>query len=107
MSACLDGKEVPGWKAVEGRGSRVFTDQEDAFEVLRENDIPDEVLYNRVPLTLAQTEKAVGKKQFQELVGSLVEKKPGKPTLAPASDKRPAISNTTKATDIFTPIKGE
>lgn len=107
LSACLDGKEVPGWKAVEGRGSRVFTDQEDAFEVLRENDIPDEVLYNRVPLTLAQTEKAVGKKQFQELVGSLVEKKPGKPTLVPASDKRPAISNTTKATDIFTPIKGE
>lgn len=107
LSACLEGKDVPGWKAVEGRGSRVFTDQEDAFEVLRENGIPDEVLYTRVPLTLAQTEKAVGKKMFHELVGMLVEKNPGKPTLAPAADKRPAISNVTKAADVFTPIKGE
>ena len=101
LSSCLEGKLVPGWKAVEGRGSRIFTDQDDAFEVLRENGVPEEVLYTRVPLTLAQTEKAVGKKTFDELVGMLVEKKPGKPTLAPESDKRPAISNVAKAADVF------
>lgn len=107
LSACLSGKQIPGWKAVEGRGSRIFTDQEDAFEVLRENGIPDEILYNRVPLTLAQTEKVVGKKKFAELVGSLIEKKPGKPTLARESDKRPAICNTVTAADVFQPVKGE
>jgi hypothetical protein len=36
-------------------------------------------------------EKALGKSKFSELLGSLVEKPQGKPTLVPESDKRPAI----------------
>ena len=59
------------------------------------------MLYNRVPLTLAQTEKLIGKKQFAELIGNYVEKKPGKPTLVPASDKRQAISDALTADTLF------
>lgn len=101
LSCVLEGKEVPGWKAVEGRGSRSFTDQEAAFKVLMDHGTEEDMLYNRVPLTLAQTEKLIGKKQFAELIGNYVEKKPGKPTLVPASDKRQAISDALTADTLF------
>ena len=106
LSECLAGAEVPGWKAVEGRGSRAFTDQDAAFAELIKHGIDETILYSRVPLTLAQTEKAIGKKEFGALVGKFVVKNPGKPTLAPASDKRPAITNKTKAADVFEKIGG-
>lgn len=106
LSECLAGAEVPGWKAVEGRGSRAFTDQDAAFTELIKNGIDEAILYSRVPLTLAQAEKAIGKKEFNDLVGKFVVKNPGKPTLAPASDKRPAVTNEVKATDVFEKIGG-
>ena len=37
----------------------------------------------------------LGKKKFEELLGGLVTKPPGKPALVPESDKRPAL-NTAK-----------
>ena len=40
-------------------------------------------------------QKLLGKKRFDELLGSLIEKPQGKPTLVPESDKRPAM-NTAK-----------
>ncbi len=104
LSCTMQGINVPGWKCVEGRGSRTFTDTDAAFKKLMDNGIDESVLYERVPLTLAKTEKAIGKKLFTELVGDYVAKKPGKPTLAPESDKRPPLDLTTKATDVFTKI---
>lgn len=101
LADCLAGKEVPGWKAVEGRGSRDWTDMDQAFAKLTENGISDTILWERKPLTLAQVEKAVGKKDFQELVGELVIMKPGKPALAEESDKREAITNKVTAAEAF------
>lgn len=101
LSQCLAGHEVAGWKAVEGRGSRDWTDQEEAFKRLEENGIDEAMLYERKPLSLAQTEKLVGKKDFAETVGDLVVKKPGKPTLVPETDKRTAITNVTTAAEAF------
>lgn len=101
LTQCLNGREIPGWKAVEGRGSRDWTDADEAFRKLTEGGIKEEMLYERKPLTLAQTEKTVGKKIFDELVGDLVTKKPGKPALVPESDKRPAITNKPSAAEVF------
>lgn len=101
LSQCLAGKEIPGWKAVEGRGSREWSDMDQAFSKLQESGIPETVLYERKPLTLAQIEKEVGKKLFQETVGNLVTKKPGKPALVVESDKRPAITNVISAAEAF------
>lgn len=101
LSESLAGAEVPGWKAVEGRGSRAFTDTDEAVDTLIKNGIDESVLYERQVLTLAQTEKAVGKKAFGELVGDLVVKNPGKPTLVEESDKRPRITNQPTAADVF------
>ena len=101
LGECLAGKAVPGWKAVEGRGSRDWTDMEQAFAVLQNNSIPRAVLYEEHPLTLAQVEKAIGKQEFKELVGDFVQKNPGKPALVKESDKRPAITNRVTAKEAF------
>ena len=101
LKECLAGKEVPGWKAVEGRGSREWTDMDKAFETLTDNGIDAAILWERTPLTLAQVEKTVGKKEFQALVGKYVAKSPGKPALAKESDKRPAVTNKVSATEAF------
>lgn len=101
LSQCLVGSTVPGWKAVEGRGSRSFTDMDAAFAVLEKDGIEENQLWERKPLTLAQVENAVGKKRFGELVGKMVVKTPGKPTLVPENDKRPAITNVPQAEDVF------
>lgn len=101
LSESLAGADVPGWKAVEGRGSRAFTDTDEAVDTLIKNGIDESVLYERRVLTLAQTEKAVGKKAFGEIVGNLVVKNPGKPTLVEESDKRPKITNQPTAADVF------
>ena len=101
LKECLAGKEVPGWKAVEGRGSRDWTDMDKAFEVLQEKGIAEALLYEKKPLTLAQVEKVVGKKDFTEMVGEFVVKNPGKPALAKEADKRPAITNKITAEEAF------
>ena len=101
LSESLAGADVPGWKAVEGRGSRAFTDTDEAVDTLIKNGIDESVLYERRVLTLAQMEKAVGKKAFGEIVGNLVVKNPGKPTLVEESDKRPKITIQPTAADVF------
>lgn len=104
LTECLAGREVPGWKAVEGRSQRAFTDVDAAFAALKEGGIAEEVLWERKPLTLAQVEKTVGKKTFTELVGPMVVRQPGKPALAPESDRREAITNQVSAEEAFSEI---
>lgn len=101
LKECLTGKEIPGWKAVEGRGSRDWTDMDKAFKTLTDNGIDAAILWERTPLSLAQVEKTVGKKEFQTLVGEYVVKNPGKPALAKESDKRPAVTNKMSAAEAF------
>lgn len=101
LSACLAGKKIPGWKAVEGRGSREWGDLDKAFAALKSNGIPEEILWERKPLTVAQTEKVIGKKEFDSYVGSMILKKPGKPALVKEADKREPITNIVSAAHAF------
>ena len=104
LSESLKGNEVPGWKAVNGRGSRSFKNTDEAIKVLVDNGIAEELLYERKYLTLAQIEKVIGKKDFNNLVGNLIVMNAGKPTLVEASDKREAITNRIKAEDEFSVV---
>ena len=97
LKACLDGKSIPGWKAVRGRSVRVFDDTDAAFRDAMKAGVEEALLYERKPLSLSKVEKLMGKKRFNEELGSHVIKPPGKPTLAHESDKREAV------TDIVTP----
>lgn len=101
LAECLAGREVDGYKAVEGRGSRTWTDMDAAFEAIIEEGTNEAMLYERKPLTLAQVEKLMGKAHFEDVAGEYVIKNPGKPTLVPSTDKRQAITNKISANEAF------
>ena len=92
LQSCLSGFEVPGWKAVEGRSTRAWSNQIAAFTELKRAGLGDKDLYEYKPLTLAQIEKAFGKDVLQVAAAYII-KPPGKPTLVEESDKREAINN--------------
>lgn len=89
LSAALAGREITGFKVVEGRGSREWNNQDAAFQALQQRGVAEELLWERKPCSVAGLEKALGKKVFSEAAEGLVVKKPGKPALVPAGDKRP------------------
>ncbi|MDD5987321.1 MAG: DUF2800 domain-containing protein [Eubacteriales bacterium] len=102
LSQCLQGIKIPGWKVVEGRSIRKWTDQEAAFQAIIDKGLaPKRKLYERKPITLAACEKLLGRAEFAEEVGEFIEKPPGKPTLAKLDDKRPAITLKTTAAEAF------
>lgn len=101
LTACLGGREIPGFKAVAGRSVRAWTDQDAAFAAARENGVPDEMLWERKPVTLAGLEKIMGKRQFLDAMAPYVTAPPGKPTLVAETDKRPAITNRPTVEDDF------
>lgn len=88
----IAGETIPGYKLVEGRSKRDFKNQDAAFDALVAAGFDRDLLYVRTPLTLAATEKLVGKSKFCEIAGQYIVKPAGTPTLAPVSDKRPAMS---------------
>lgn len=91
-SALLAGDEIPGFKLVEGRSNRTFTDVDEAIQALLNAGYEEAMIYDRKPKTLTELEKMLGKKAFAELLSGYVTKPKGKPTLAPASDKREAYN---------------
>lgn len=101
LTESLKGKIIPGWKAVNGRSVRVFTNTEEAVKKLISSGINEALLYKRELHTLAQMEKIVGVKEFNSMVGDLIDKAPGKPALVLESDKRERITNITTAVEDF------
>lgn len=89
LSQALSGEKIEGWKLVEGRSRRVWDDQEKAFADLKTAGLPEEMLWHREPYTLAQIEKQMGKKDFEEAVGNHVIRQQGKPALVSENDSRP------------------
>ena len=80
---------IPGYKVVEGRSKRVFTDTKAVVNTAVAHGFTD--LYKQQLITLTEFEKMMGKKQFNELLGSYVVKPPGKLTLVPEDDPRDAV----------------
>ena len=90
LEEALKGHRWPGFKVVEGRSNRKITDEKKAAALLRKAGYVDDVIYKPIEMqTITALEKAITKKKFGELLGSVVEKPPGKPTLVPEDDKRP------------------
>lgn len=93
LESLLNGEKIPGYKVVEGRSTRCWTDQDKALDKLQESGVDRAVIYDSVPKTLAQLEKLLGTARFKELVGEFVTKPQGKPTIAPESDSRQPFSS--------------
>ena len=99
LNELLNGEQIPGWKAVEGRSNRKIADVDKAFEILEENGYEEALLYERKPLTLTALEKTLGKKEVALAIGDYIEKPKGAPTLAKETDKREPFK--TSAADEF------
>ena len=92
--AVNNGKEWPGFKLVEGRRTRRYSSEEEVAERLLEAGYEETKIYSKSLLSLTKLEKELGKDEFEKIIGSLIEKPPGKPKLVPDEDKRIEIKNT-------------
>lgn len=90
---------LPGYKLVEGRANRKIADAGLAAQKLREHGLEDHQMYTLKGI--GDLEAVVGKKALGELLGDLIIKPQGKPTLVPESDKRPAINSAARAAELF------
>ncbi len=90
LQAAISGKHWSGYKLVEGRANRRYTDENAVVAAVKAAgyDPYDE------PKLLGVTAMTtlLGRKQFNDILGGLITKPQGKPTLVPESDKRPAMT---------------
>ena len=93
------GVPIPGYKVVEGRSRRIFSDTKAVIDAAVQNGYTD--LYKQELISLTEFEKMMGKKRFAEILGQYVLKPPGKLALVPESDPRPAVDLKNTAEDEF------
>ena len=92
LQQALSGVAYPGFKVVEGKSNRKYTDEKAVAFIVKNNGYDP---YEKKLLGITAMTSLLGKKKFEELLGALITKPQGKPTLVPESDKRPAL-NTAK-----------
>lgn len=103
LDAALNrGKEWNGFKVVEGRSVRKYRNEADVAEAAKEAGYKDIYRQSLIPLT--EMQRLMGKDKFEETLGGLITKAPGRPALVPKSDKRPAM-NVSNAINEFNEIK--
>ena len=95
LQRAISGKQWNGYKVVEGRSNRKYTD---AAKVIEKVKAYGKNPYNEPELlgVTAMTKLLGGKKKFDELLGDYTYKPPGKPALVPISDKRPTWNSAEK-----------
>ncbi len=89
-AAVNHGKQWPDFKIVEGRSNRKYSDEEAVAGAAKAAGYHD--IYRQSLITITEMEKLMSKSRFNEILGGLIIKPPGKPTLVPLSDKRPEMS---------------
>ena len=114
-NALLAGRSLPGWKLVQGRSTRKWTDQDAAFQQMERSGIDEALLYTRTPVSLTVAEKMIGKKKFAELMSAFITKAPGLPswhrpvTPAPSYDRlegfKPEEDLTMNTNEVIIPCR--
>ena len=89
-AAVNHGKEWHGFKVVEGRSVRKYKDENAVAEKAVISGYKD--IYRKSLIPMTEMQKLMGKTKFEEILGNLIYKPPGKPTLVPNWDKRPAMN---------------
>lgn len=89
LQSAVSGKEWTGWKLVEGRSNRKYTDESAVAEAVTAAGFNP---YEQKLLGITAMTSVLGKKQFENILGSLTYKPQGKPTLVLESDKRPVMN---------------
>ena len=102
LKEALSGKKWSGYKLVAGRSNRKFTNEDAVAQAVTAAGYDP---YEKSLLGITAMTSLLGKKKFEELLSSLVDRPQGKPTLVPQSDKRPELN--TAADDFNDNEKGE
>ncbi|MDY5159670.1 DUF2800 domain-containing protein [Actinotignum urinale] len=89
LARAMSGKAWSGFKVVEGRSNRRYTNPDAVAEVITKAGFDP---FEKKLLGITAMQKLIGKTRFDQLLADLIEKPQGKPTLVPDSDKRPALS---------------
>lgn len=89
QAAVNQGKTWPGFKLVAGRSIRKYADETAVAEAAQAAGYED--VWDRRLIGVTAMEKYLGKPLFAEVLGDLVIKPAGTPTLVPVSDRRPEI----------------
>ena len=89
LQQALSGVKYAGFKIVEGRSNRKYTDEKAVADTVKKAGFDP---YEPKLLGITAMEKLLGKKKFAEILKGLVEKPQGKPALVPESDKRPPMN---------------
>lgn len=92
LQQAISGKEWNGWKLVEGRSNRRYTNETAVANTVSSAGYDP---YDHKVLGVTAMQKLLGKSRFDELLAAYIEKPQGKPTLVPESDKR-SVMNTAK-----------
>jgi hypothetical protein len=93
LKMALSGTEFEGYKVVEGRSNRRYTNEEAVAAAVNDAGFDP---YEHKLLGVTAMSKLLGKKKFDEVLGGLVEKPQGKPVLVPVEDKRPPLKISAK-----------
>lgn len=88
LKEALSGKHYDGFKIVEGRSVRKYTSEEEAAKAVADAGFDP---YEKKVYGITAMTALLGKRRFEEVLGGLVYKAPGKPTLVEESDKRSAL----------------
>ena len=89
LQQALGGTKYNGFKVVEGRSNRKYTNEDEVVKVVSSAGFDP---YEKKVAGITAMQKILGKKKFEEILGGFVYKPQGKPTLVPDTDKRPAIN---------------
>lgn len=99
----LRGDKVPGYKLVEGKqGIRRWVDADKAEAALKALKLKQDEIFERELISPTAAEKLLKKtpEKWDKLQG-LISRNPGKPSVAPATDKRPELAVHTATADEF------
>lgn len=102
--AVNEGKKFKGFKVVQGQSRRRYVNEDDVVSRLLANGFEEALLFEKKLLGITAMEKTITKKQFNALLGDLVEKPEGKPTLVVETDRRKEWDRTQTAQDDFKDI---
>ena len=92
LEQALNGVNYEGFKVVEGRSNRKYSDENKVAEILLNQGFQESMIYTKKLDGISKLESAIGKKEVQRLIGDLIVKPQGKPTLVSISDKRPVFN---------------
>ena len=89
LQKALSGTVYEGYKVVEGRSNRKYSDETAVAKIVQDAGYDP---FEKKLLGVTAMQRQLGKKRFQELIGGLLYKPPGKPVLVPTSDSRPEFN---------------